>query len=180
MTSFIKKWSLPLRWWLLFSVLCIVMFVLINTSVLSSVWAVDWTKISYLIYTVFFIFTVRTGLMAYRMSDKGEFFYQDDYNDFCRKNKVSWFVADQLLTLGMIGTVLGFIYLLSGVFTGISALSPSEIQSILSKMTSGMSVALYTTASGLICSLLLKIQLIDFEQHLDKTAESCGCELNES
>jgi biopolymer transport protein ExbB/TolQ len=31
----------------------------------------------------------------------------------------------------------------------------------------GMSTALYTTAAGLVCSLLLKLQLFNFTHHLD-------------
>jgi hypothetical protein len=38
---------------------------------------------------------------------------------------------------------------------------------VLAKMSSGMSTALYTTAAGLVCSLLLKLQLFNFTHHLD-------------
>jgi len=37
-------------------------------------------------------------------------------------------------------------------------------------MGAGMSTALYTTAAGLVCSLLLKLQVFNFTHHLDYLA----------
>jgi hypothetical protein len=68
-----------------------------------------------------------------------------------------WFVADLLLSLGLLGTVIGFIAML-GPISGLDAGDQSAIKSPLAAMSGGMAVALYTTLAGLIGGMLLKIQ----------------------
>jgi len=167
MGKFIKKWALPLRWWLFFAIISLSIAIFFLTSGASIVFAADFTKISFLILALFYVFSIRQGVITYKISKEltltGDITTKYDY-----KNEVGWFVADILLTLGMIGTVSGFIYMLSTSFAGLSTLSIAGIQSALLKMSIGMSTALYTTAAGLICSLLLKLELFDFDQYLKK------------
>jgi hypothetical protein len=94
---------------------------------------------------------------------------------FNHKATIGWFISDAFLTLGMIGTVAGFIYML-GV-SGLDNLTPTEIPRILSEMSSGMSIALYTTISGLICSLVLKLQLFNLDYHLENILRENICEV---
>ena len=68
-----------------------------------------------------------------------------------------FFVADLLLKLGIVGTVIGFIIMLSSLST-IDEINLSKMNNLLLSMSSGMKVALYTTLSGLIGSILLTIQ----------------------
>lgn len=63
-------------------------------------------------------------------------------------------VASSLVLLGLIGTVLGFIIALSGV-SAQSATNLSETSAMVSRLISGMSVALYTTLEGAILNLWL-------------------------
>ena len=44
-------------------------------------------------------------------------------------------------------------------------------------MSCGMSTALYTTAAGLVCSLLLKLQLFNFTHHLDYLSTDPGARM---
>ena len=68
-----------------------------------------------------------------------------------------WLVADGLLKLGLIGTVIGFIIMLSAI-TDIDGFDFTMMKEMLQNMSKGMEVALYTTLSGLISSILLTIQ----------------------
>jgi hypothetical protein len=68
-----------------------------------------------------------------------------------------WFIADLLLSLGLLGTVIGFIVML-GPISGLDAGDQGAIKSALAAMSGGMAVALYTTLTGLIGGMLLKIQ----------------------
>lgn len=65
-------------------------------------------------------------------------------------------VANSLVLLGLIGTVIGFIISLSGVdpaaVSDVKAISP-----MVSKLLSGMSVALYTTLAGAMLNLWLMV-----------------------
>jgi hypothetical protein len=158
-----KSWRLWLRWWVMFLVLCVATYVLWSENLFTSVWKIDWTKICFIIFGIFTISTLYTGRLSFAIS---KYNGKVDFAWAGRRMKVLWYIADQLLSIGMIGTVIGFIAMLNSLFTT-SSFNPSMIPAIISSMTSGMSVALYTTASGLICSLLLKTQLIDLEQQVD-------------
>lgn len=78
-----------------------------------------------------------------------------------------WFFSDVLMRLGLIGTVIGFVLMLSTVYQ----LKDNDIQALqqlLGTMGSGMQVALYTTLSGLGCGLLVSLQC----QWLDRCADT--------
>ncbi len=66
------------------------------------------------------------------------------------------FIANTLVILGLIGTVIGFIIALSGVDGSVSS-NPEEISKMITTLIQGMSVALYTTLAGSICSVWLNI-----------------------
>lgn len=66
------------------------------------------------------------------------------------------FMANTLVILGLIGTVIGFIIALSGVDGSVSS-NPEEVSKMVSMLIQGMSVALYTTLVGSICSVWLNI-----------------------
>jgi MotA/TolQ/ExbB proton channel family len=68
-----------------------------------------------------------------------------------------WFIADLLLSLGLLGTVIGFILML-GPISGLDAGDQGAIKTALAAMSGGMAVALYTTLTGLIGGMLLKVQ----------------------
>ncbi len=71
-----------------------------------------------------------------------------------------WFTANTLLSLGMIGTLIGFLLLLQSV----AGVGPSpDMQKVLGLMTVGFSTAGLTTIVGLVCSMLLKLQLINLQ-----------------
>jgi hypothetical protein len=106
------------------------------------------------------------GYDTYRINKKGL------SDSICTRAKVGWFFSDALMTLGMLGTVLGFIMMLEGDITAAKA--------ALASMSKGMGVALYTTAAGVICGLLLKVQLFNlslcievFEEKENKPVCSC-------
>lgn len=68
-----------------------------------------------------------------------------------------WFAADSVLKIGLLGTIIGFILMLSPIadLTGFDAAS---LQGALGEMSGGMAVALYTTLTGLIANIVLRFQ----------------------
>jgi hypothetical protein len=109
---------------------------------------------------------MRTGIDTYRLCRENEVTNRH-IAIYYKKSDIGWFVSDMLLTLGMIGTVAGFIYMLSSSFSEMDPQNAITMQGVLAKMGAGMSTALYTTAAGLVCSLLLKLQVFNFTHHLD-------------
>ena len=140
-----------LRWWLIFCLSILAGGVAVYFNLHLDLYDGDQTKLSFLILTLFILTSGWVGWCT----KKSEFQIQNI--------DVGWFVAEACLALGMIGTVTGFLLMLSGAFADIDLANTSTIQTALTKMALGMSTALYTTLVGLICSLTLKIQLVNVE-----------------
>lgn len=77
-----------------------------------------------------------------------------------------FFISDLLLKLGIIGTVIGFIIMLSSL-SAIDEMNLSKMNNLLLSMSAGMKVALYTTLTGLVASILLTIQYNFFETKIN-------------
>ena len=84
---------------------------------------------------------------------------------FTKILETGWFISDFLLKLGLVGTVIGFILMLNSV-TLIENFDLTMMQNLLQQMSGGMKVALYTTLSGLITSILLSLQYKYLEDNL--------------
>lgn len=137
-----------LRWWLIFCLSILAGGIAIYFNLHTELYQSDQTKISFLILTIFFLTSIWIGVIT-KLQD--------------RTAELGWFIAEACLALGMIGTVTGFLLMLNGAFADIDLSNPTTIQTSLTKMALGMSTALYTTLTGLICSLALKIQLVNLE-----------------
>lgn len=83
------------------------------------------------------------------------------------RQEIGWFVSDQMLRLGLLGTVIGFILML-GPLIDIESIDISSMRAVLSAMSSGMAVALYTTLVGLIGAILVKVQYYFLENTTDE------------
>ena len=66
-------------------------------------------------------------------------------------------VADLMLKLGILGTVIGFIIML-GSLSNLNSVDITVMQTLLAEMSSGMKVALYTTLTGMMSGIVLNIK----------------------
>ena len=78
-------------------------------------------------------------------------------DDQLNQHALGHFISELLLKLGLMGTVIGFIMMLMPI-AEIQTFDPNILQQLLSSMSGGMAVALYTTLTGLITSTLVKYQ----------------------
>ena len=78
-------------------------------------------------------------------------------DQLANRHALGHFASDVLLRLGLLGTIIGFILMLLPV-ADITEFDSSVMQRLLSSMSGGMAVALYTTLAGLITSTLLRLQ----------------------
>lgn len=67
------------------------------------------------------------------------------------------FIAETMLKLGLLGTVIGFIFMLAPL-TNVQTIDVGQMREVLASMSGGMAVALYTTLCGLVGGILLKLQ----------------------
>ena len=86
-------------------------------------------------------------------------------DELSNKFSFGYLAVDVLLKLGLTGTVIGFILMLLPIGE-IQDFDPKILQKLLSTMSGGMAVALYTTLTGLISSMLLKFQYFLLDMRL--------------
>lgn len=77
--------------------------------------------------------------------------------------RFGYVIADLMLKLGLLGTVIGFIFML-GSLVDLNSIDITVMQKLLAQMSGGMKVALFTTLTGMSCGVLLNIkyQLLDW------------------
>lgn len=78
-----------------------------------------------------------------------------------------WFLTETVTKLGLLGTVLGFLIMLTAL-VGANQLELSAMQNILRDMAGGMGIKIIATVVGLIANLLLALQFILLDRAADK------------
>lgn len=138
-----------LRWWVIVAGTLTGIGFLIVYDCINYINNADMTKLSFVIFALFIHSTIQVGRSTYYGIDK---------------LNIPRFMVGLMTKIGMLGTVIGFILMLSTCLGNVSFQNIQSMQSVIGNMTSGMSTALVTTAAGLICSLILQLQIFNFEQ----------------
>ena len=138
-----------LKWWLFVILIIMGIAISIYFDFGNFLYENDFTKISLLIAS---LFAMTTSVIGYKLWTKKKHSYDKE-----------WFISEAVISLGMIGTVIGFIFMLYSVFSGIDLSDTSNLQDSLAMMAKGMGTALLTTLVGLISSVLIKCQLVVVE-----------------
>lgn len=71
-----------------------------------------------------------------------------------------WYIAESLINVGMIGTVVGFTMVFGDAFVELDIEDVDSVSALLTTLGSGVGTALITTLTGLVCSLVLKGELV--------------------
>ena len=148
-----------LKWWLIFCLTIIGLGTCVFFNIHTDLYTADVTKLSFLILIIFGCTSVWIGMKTYRVG------VLLDYN---QKADVGWFISESCLALGMVGTVTGFLIMLGTAFANVDVSDAVTLQNALSDMAIGMSTALWTTLVGLVCSLVIKVQLVNLEVALNE------------
>ena len=142
-----------LCWWLIVCVVGTGSYITHAMGWLVPLYTNDLTYITFLITVIAVLTTLSLGYK----------FKVPDTNSV----DVEWFVSDVVLTLGMLGTIIGFMIMLQGTFSSIEFNDTHSIRLALSSMSKGLFTALNTTLLGLVSSIILKVQLILYENVKD-------------
>ncbi len=149
-----------LRWFLFSSLISASFFLCYLEGVFYQIWVNDITKLSFVILFMFVVQTLKCGQETWLSSS-------NRIDNLLKKEEAGWFVSDLFLSIGMAGTVIGFISMLGG-FASINVEDTATIQALIKQLGLGMSTALYTTLVGIVCSILLKIQYFNLSQVIRK------------
>ena len=138
-----------LKWWLAFVVQTLLLGTIALLGGAEYLLKNDVTYISIGIVAIWLLTSLSIG---YRL-----------YNQM-QMTDMQWFITDSCMNIGMIGTVVGFIIMLS---TSLDTIDPTNVDSMrvtISTMASGMAIALLTTLAGLVATLFLRLQMVIAEQ----------------
>lgn len=149
--------SLATRLWIVFCVTIFGMVVANYFGVFAILLAADITRLS------FFMISMTILLMLWMTIS----IWKGHIPDL----KPQWFMADNMLTLGMIGTVIGMIYVFSSSgLIGLDFANAASVKGTMVAMVVGVSTKLWTTLVGLVCSTVLKLNLVLVENYQDVEA----------
>ena len=138
--------EIRLKWWTVLCSSLLILFLSYHFGFLQQLYRADITKLSWIIIGLFFLLNIRLGYQLHTNRKTG--------------NNFDWLMSETMISLGMVGTVVGFIYMLSTVFLDINLDDIRSVQDSLGVMATGMGTALWTTLIGLICSILYKTELV--------------------
>ena len=110
----------------------------------------DFTYLSFVNISILVLFTtvclVQTFMKSFKTSD------------------TQWFFADAVLSLGMVGTLAGFLAVLYSTFQGLDVGDTDSMKAAIETLATGMGTALLTSLVGLVSSLIMKFQLVIIEE----------------
>ena len=172
----------------LLTVIVFAFYLLFDLGLLNLIFESDKSKISILILFIYTAATLHWLFLAWRLDgeQKGDGKVSDFIkvsnsktelerqsllsilgDELSNRHALGHMTSDILLKLGLTGTVVGFILMLLPI-GDMKDFDPQKIQPLLSSMSGGMAVALYTTLSGLVTSTILKFQYFLLDASISK------------
>ncbi len=142
------------KWWIQFCLIIFAAAMIYDIGWWKLLYEADQTKISFLILGIFTLAVLAVGWLSKQTVD------------YLRYDTIStyvWYSTETMITLGMIGTVAGFLLMLDGAFVGLNVEDHEAVKNVISKLALGMSTSLVTTLVGLVCSTIVKTQMLIFE-----------------
>lgn len=143
-----------LKWWIQTAIIVFSAFMVDQYGWWEFLYNADMTKISFVIIGVFLISSLSIGFISLKSTN---------WDHIDRLTNYVWFGSEIMVTLGMIGTVAGFLIMLNTAFTDLDVNNIKNVQEAISNMAIGMSTALVTTLVGLVCATIIKIQMMIYE-----------------
>lgn len=149
------------KWWFIFWSCIIGAAVAQSFDLFTKLWYADATKMSFVTIALFMLVTVYIGFQT-NSARKSE-----NVSTVEKNLPGCWFASEAMNAFGMIGTVAGFIIMLSTAFhNNINPSDQAGIQQLITSTAIGLSTAATTTLVGLICSTITKLQLVVLERSI--------------
>lgn len=109
----------------------------------------DFTYISFINIGILYVSTCVILVQSHMGVEKG--------------SDAQWFWADAVLSLGMVGTLVGFLMVLYSTFQGLDVGDTESMKAAIETLATGMGTALLTTLVGLVSSIIIKYELVVLE-----------------
>lgn len=165
-----NKYDIFLKWWLFFTLICVAGIFAYHIGLLKELIEKDGSYLCIVILSIFVGMSLVCGYTTWwfcRVLHKDGDLSPHQQQAFLRFEETGWFTSELLLSLGMVGTIIGFCMMLTG-FNNLDVSNQQTVQDLLSELGKSMATALYTTLVGLVCGSLLKLQYFNLSLGLQK------------
>lgn len=151
------------KWWTI-NILVIVGLVVSEYTLEALTMTVknDTSYLTIVIFIIYWIAAIQIGVKSYKLQFKDEGYTDDDIN-------MQWYLSDLVMSIGMVGTLVGFIMVLGSAFAEVDPSDTEAMKGVIASVATGMGVAILTTLVGLIASIFLKFELVILERDNAKT-----------
>lgn len=147
------------KWWTSIVILVLsISYVQYTLDIIQFIYENDPTRITIIIAVIFLLTTCRIGFLSWRNQFSDPDIYKENKQD-----DLLWFSSDVVMSIGMVGTLIGFLIVLTTTFTNIDTTSAAAMKEVIGTLASGMGIALMTSLMGLIASIILKLQMVMME-----------------
>jgi len=154
------NYKIFLRWWLIFLLICLGLVIMGRFDIWQMLYVSDISRLSFVIISFFLLFTLYTGFLTLKISrEKGNIF---DRGKISKRADLPHWIAMRFTMLGILGTGIGIAYMIYTTdFT-------AETKDVIPLVLQGLGTALLTTITGIVCCLLLELQLFNLTQEADR------------
>lgn len=144
-------------WWVFFWTQAIGIGVAGYYGFIDLMWHADLTHLSVAIGVMWLVGTIDVGRRTHQV-----------LSGLWSEPRLSWFLADAVTMVGMIGTLIGFIVMVGSSISDLGGVvNDDTLKTMLTSLTTGFGTAVWTTLIGLIASLSIKFQLNNLETMVD-------------
>lgn len=152
--------SLFVKWFIIFAAIIAACLIAGKLGVFSLILVSDISHISSLIAVLFLGASLTAGKLSYDLSRD-----VPKVGSVQLKQKLNTlnFLASSFFTLGLLGTIVGFCFMMHGTLN-----ANVDVAQIIAQLKVGASTKLYTTLAGIVSSLLLQLQILVIENDLIK------------
>ena len=145
-----------LKQWLILVLMIIGLLISASFQFYHVLYEKDFT---YLSWVMFFLLGVGTFIAT---KNAFRFGLKKDCDNVLLKIKTVGFLGQVCSVLGLCGTTIGFIFMLSSL-SDVNLSDPNSTKTLIKNMSHGIGIALYTTLVGQICNILLQVQAFNIK-----------------
>jgi len=153
-----------IKWFIIFA--CILTGGVIGGSLglFKTVLSADISHLTTVITALFLACSLQTGKISYDLSNNDQSLYtrySEATPKLKRKLKFLDWMSTTFFAIGLMGTIIGFCYMMRGTLQ-----ESADVSTIITQLKVGSSTKLFTTLAGLIASVLLQFQLLIIKMDL--------------
>lgn len=134
-------------------------YIAFREGIINSLLSYDTSYLSFVILILMSVTTLYNGAISFNINKLTSMSQKLKLH---QKLKISDFISSHCFTLGMIGTIVGFLHLIFNISNS------DDVQNIVISLKTGLGTALFTTLTGLIANIVLSVQNFNIRYDLEK------------